>query len=245
MENLARIISRIGLSEKAAQVYLANLELGEATILQLADQAKLKRTSVYYSIEELEQVGAVAKTKRNKKIYYLPTPPEKFVTAARERLREVEDILPLLVARERTAYPGPRVYFLYGPVGFKQAWDKVLTSGDKEFRIITEAFNFNDFVKEKYILDHIISQKKRLGIKSKQLITDSPIARKIIARDNRENRQSKILPPGYKLPFTEIVCNEFVVLISPRFDNLLLIIDDIAFARTRHAVFEIIWQAIK
>ena len=51
--NPALILKNLGLSEKAAQVYLASLELGEAPVQKLAERAGLKRTTVYYVLEEL------------------------------------------------------------------------------------------------------------------------------------------------------------------------------------------------
>lgn len=242
--NLITILQNAGLSDKASRVYLAALELGEATVQQLAKTAGLKRTTIYYTLEELMRLGAVAETKRNKKTYYIAEAPAGLLKAARKRVADFEENLDELQEKKNSIYKVPRVYFLYGPQGFKKIWDMIFESGEKEYRIITQGENFLDFVKEKYILDEIIQKKKKLKIFSKQLISDSAYAKTIIAKDARENRESKLLPPVYKLPFTELITDRFVALISPRFENMLLVIENTSFAKTRKSLFEVIWNSV-
>ena len=47
MSNLAKSLKSLGIEEKQAKVYLACLELGTATIQELADKSKVKRTSIF------------------------------------------------------------------------------------------------------------------------------------------------------------------------------------------------------
>lgn len=243
MSSLPAIVQNIGLSDKAARVYLAALELGEASVQDLARRARLKRTTIYYTLEELERAGAVTKTRRNKKTFYLATNPSSVAKLARERLHEFEEALPTLENRMHSAYPRPRVYFLYGVPGFKQIWDKIFTQ-PAPFNILTAGESFLDFVKEKYILQEIISRKKSLDIHSRQLIVDSAYARKIVAKDRQENRTSKFLPPAHRLAFTEIICRDFVAYISPRYENMLLVVESESFAQTQRSLFEIVWASL-
>lgn len=239
-----KILRNIGLSDKAAKVYLSALELGEATILDIARRSNVKRTTIYSLLEELVDFGALILTKRGKKQYYLAEEPKTILKHSRGRISEFEDSIPALEERKHAIYRRPRTFFLYGPAGFKQAWNLIFSSPDKEFVITTPAESFLGFVAEKYILDDIIKTKKKLGVKSRQLITDSAYSRKIVAKDFTENRVSKFLPNRYPLPFTEIVSSEFVVLISPRPDNLIMVIESASFAKTRRSIFEILWDAL-
>lgn len=244
MANLIEIIQNLGLNAKAAKVYLAALELGEASVQELARGAKIKRTTLYYVLDELIESGALICTKTGRRTYYVPEQPATLLKNAKEKISDFEDSLKLL--EEKIAYINrrPRVYFLYGSAGFKQVWDMILSTKEKEYRIITGGENFLDYVKEKYIIDEITAQKKKLGISSKQLITASAYARQIIAKDSQENRISKLLPPIYKLPFTEIITESIVAFISPKFDNMMFIVEDSAFSKTRKSIFETLWYSI-
>lgn len=244
MKHLEIILKNIGLSDKAAKVYISALMLGDATVLSLSKHSGVKRTSIYYTLDELKGVGALVETKRQKKIYYLPAEPKELVKRMREKVFEAEDFIEELETLKHAIFKKPRVYFLYGPSGFKKIWDMVFASKEKKYCIITEGQNFLDFVKEKYIIDDIIKEKKKQNISSRQLIIDSPYARQIVSKDRDENRKSKILPKNYKLPFTEVISDEFVAFISPRLDNSLFVIENPHFAQTRRSLFEILWESL-
>ncbi len=243
MADLINIIKDLGLSTKGAKIYLAALELGEASVQQLAEKSKLKRTTLYYVLDELVEAGVLVPTKTGRKVYYVPEQPANLLKNAKENISNFEDSLKLLEDKAATTNKKPRIYFLYGSAGFKQVWDLILATKEKEYRIITEAVNFLDYVRESYILNEIIAKKKKLGVMSRQLITNSEEARKIVAKDGRENRVSKILPSIYKLPFTEIITESLSAFVSPRFNNMIFVVEDESFAKTRRSMFEMLWEA--
>jgi len=243
MPNLVEITRNLGLTTKAAKIYLAALELGEATVQQLAQKSELKRTTLYYILNELIETGALIYTKAGKKSYYIPEQPANLLKRARERISNFEDSLNFLENKIGYINKRPRVYFLYGSSGFKQVWDLILNTKEKEYRIITQGENFLDYVKERYIVDEIIAKKKKLNVLSKQLISDSAYARKIVAKDSKENRVSKTLPPAYKIPFTEIITESLVAFISPKFNNMIFVVENYDFSKTRKSLFEALWYS--
>lgn len=244
-EKIIKTISNLGFSETEARAYLSTLELGEATIQDIGKHSKIKRTSLYYILEKLAKESVVMTTKRNKKTFYVAASPKELMKRTREKLLEFEDLLDQIEERKHSVYHKPRVYFLYGAPGFKHIWQMLFDSKCKEFRIITEGSHFLDFVKEKYILDEIIKNKKALGIKSRQLIVDSPYARSLVKNDSIQNRVSKLLPTDTKIPFTEIITDEFAAFISPRWDNFLFVTENDSFVKSRKSMFDLIWGLVK
>jgi len=244
MADLVEVVKNLGLTTKAAKIYLAALELGEASVLELAQRSRIKRTTLYYILDELVEAGVLIATKTGKKINYVPEQPATLLKNTKEKVLSFEESLALLEDKAAHMNRKPRVYFLYGSAGFRQVWDMILSTKEKEFRIITEGENFLDYVKEKYIIDEIIAKKKKFGVRSRQLIRASEYARKIVAKDVQENRVSKFLPTIYKLPFTEIITETLVAFISPRFNNMIFIVENDAFSRTRRSVFETLWSSL-
>lgn len=238
-------LTKLGFSEKEARVYMATLELGEATVQDLAKQSKIKRTSIYHVLDKLKTESILIESKRGKKNYYVAISPKELMKKVRENVFNFENMLDEIEERRHSVYHKPRVYFLYGASGFKHVWDMLFESDCKEYWIITEGENFLGFVKEKYILDEIIKEKQRRGIKSRQLIVDSPYAQKIIKRDSLENRVSRLLPKDSKIHFTEIITDKFVAFISPRWDNLLFITENKSFAETRQSLFRLTWDSLE
>lgn len=245
MDQLKDLLVSLGLSEKAALVYQVALGSGGGTILELARRAHLPRTTLYYLIDELKQAGALIETRRGKRVFYLAEKPTALYRRIKEKLDDFKTALPTLEKTFTQLANRPKVEFLYGAVGFKQIWEKIFASADREYSIITQAESFLDFVKERYIRDEIVERKKKLAIQSRQIIPDNPYNRKIVARDRQENRQSKFLPGYCRLPFSEIIGENFVAFISPKYGSMHLLIEDSAFARTRQNLFEVLWDSLE
>lgn len=76
-------LQAMGFSDKEARTYLASLELGPATVAEIAAQAKLTRPSVYLMIESLTRRGMMATYKVGKKSMYRAGNPVsiKFINA--------------------------------------------------------------------------------------------------------------------------------------------------------------------
>ena len=74
---LQTVIEKIGLSKKQTDIYLALLELSEATITDIARTATMKRPTTYLIINELEMLGLVSSIKKGKKKFYSPAHPRR------------------------------------------------------------------------------------------------------------------------------------------------------------------------
>ena len=60
-------LQKIGFSDKEAAVYLAGLELGQATILEIAKKAKIKRPTAYVIVEGFIERGLASSFEKGKK----------------------------------------------------------------------------------------------------------------------------------------------------------------------------------
>lgn len=245
MTDLIELIKNSGMTDKESKIYLAALELGEGTVQDISKKCGVVRTSLYYIIERLVREGFLIETKRNRKNFYMACPPTDVVAKLRQRIREFESHLDILEARRGSLFKRPRMYFLHGPSGFKETWNIIFKSDPREYSIITEGLNFLDYVKAKYIVTEIISQKKEMGVRSRQIIVDSSYAREhILPKDKMENRKSRLLPQGMRLGFTEIICPKLVAFISPKYNDSIFIIEDAVFAETRKVLFDQIWYTL-
>ena len=238
-------LKSIGLSTKASRIYRSAFALGQSTVLSLSTHSGIKRTTIYYILDELIDAGALFPIREGKKIYYQAEDPRKLLEEVREALTETDNEQNADIAiYAHSKFKKPRIYFLEGLHGFKKIWDMVFKSKNSTYRIITNGESFLDFVKEKYIIDHIISTKRQRGVQSKQIIVDSAYARSIVAKDKTENRQSRFLPTTCKLSFTEIITETFTAFISARRDNTLFVVENEEFSRTRQVIFDDMWERL-
>lgn len=242
MHTITAGLIAFGFTEKEARAYLAGCELGATTVLALARRTRLPRTTLYPILEKLRRGGYFKLSKvRGHSLYVAESPAllaEKF--HARERI--FTHIVPDLESRKGTVREGAGVTIFEGTEGFKQLWQKIFRSGVKEYRILTPGSSLLEFVKEKYIVRRLIAERIRRGIKSMQLIVDSPAARTIIAKDARELRESRIIPAHTALPATIIIFGNEVAFITTRRENVMILVASGELATTHHTLFDLLWS---
>lgn len=236
-------LENLGLNSKQAQVYLALVEIGEGTVQEISLAANVRRTTVYTLLGELEKLGFVLRSKLYRRTCYLPEKPETVLERQREKVERFAKDVKEFSTHVRSG-DKPRTLFFEGTDGFKKVWDIIFKSGVKEYRIITDPRSLTSFVSSKYIVKKIIADRQRLGIKSKQLIASTPVTKEIIAKDQSENRVSKILPSNYPLPFTTVIFGKSVAFISPNIQSMLLVIENEDFAATQYSLFETLWSLL-
>src|SRR3989338_4407031 len=99
MQNeLTKLFESLGLSEDQTKVYLAALELGQASMQDLADKSGVKRTSIYNFIKELIAKGLIVTAKKRKRTVYSAIHPNQLIELEKSRLSELHRVLPELLA---------------------------------------------------------------------------------------------------------------------------------------------------
>src|SRR3989338_10614525 len=103
-------LERAGLLKNDRSVYLALLEIGSATVSNLARKTGLHRSYVYDILDKLIDLGLVSFTiKNNKKFFNTENPEEiiQFIERKKEEIdkekTEIAKILPQLIERQKTA----------------------------------------------------------------------------------------------------------------------------------------------
>src|ERR1043166_4535348 len=114
MEISEQTLEALGLSEMQGKVYLAALELGEATMLALARKSGVNRSTIYTFIEDLEDRGFIQKAQKNKRFIYSAAHPETLVEMQKARAGQLERLLPELLAINNKSGKKPRVTFYEG-----------------------------------------------------------------------------------------------------------------------------------
>jgi sugar-specific transcriptional regulator TrmB len=112
-------LKKLGLSRTEAKVYLAMLELGEATTTRIAQKAGQKRTTTYSAITALRDTGLITRAKRSKRFVYFIDDPTNLLTSTKEKVDIAESIIPSLISMSRLIDKKPRVTFYEGLEGLK------------------------------------------------------------------------------------------------------------------------------
>ena len=239
---LLKGLEAYGLDSKEAKVYLAGLELGDASVLELARRTEFPRTTLYPILEKLTTRGVFREGKQKSTTVYLAEAPAQLLEKMHERKERLEESLPALQMLQETTRGGPGVTFYEGTEGFKRLWKQILHSGIKEYRLLTSGVGLRDYVKEPYLIHRVVEERKKHGIRSLQLIRDSRAAREIVDKDAQELRESRLLPQEVELPATVIIFAEQVAFITTRKENTMIILASGDVARTYKTLFDLVWE---
>lgn len=91
MKNIQPILRSLGLLESDIKTYLAALQHGPQTVIELSKQTKLSRQATYVAIEAMTERGLMTSVLRGKKRYYSSEDPEKLLAYAKRREHEMEE----------------------------------------------------------------------------------------------------------------------------------------------------------
>ena len=241
MEQTLESIENLGLEEKQAKVYLAALELGSATIQELAEKSGIKRTSIYNFLEEMKSRHLLTEIKKDGKIFLHAGNPEILVAEARDRLRDLQESMPFLIGLYNLPANKPKVRFFLGTESLEKLYEEI-------WRIGEPVCGYSDYEKmlesmdEKYMWD-FARQRAKLGIPFYCIAKDGPKARLIQTMDKEQKRVTKLVKGGAFE--TEInIYGKCLAIASFRRPYAGVIIEDFAIAKTMKAIWQMLWDKL-
>ncbi len=119
-------LQKIGLNEKEAKLYLAGLQLGPATIQDLAAESAIKRTTIYEIINSLREKKLVNASQQGKKKVFIMEEPDNVGLFLKQRENIFKQILPELEALKNNVAKKPAVRIYEGKLGLEKIYDDMI-----------------------------------------------------------------------------------------------------------------------
>lgn len=242
-------LKNIGLSDKEAKVYLAMLELGPATMLEIAAKANVNRPTAYVQIESLKKMGLVSThTKGNKKLFTAESPTQlEFILNQEEKIVEqkrdqLQKVLVDLIALYNLAEEKPLVRYFEGKEGLLRMQEEFLKTKDK---MILGIFSVDDL--RKVFPDHpntYTPRRVQKKIRSRSIYTST--AGPVLDKDNKNVlRETKYVSPE-KLPIsTDLTIFDNHIAISSLKGKIGgTIISHPEIASSFKAIFNFLWNTL-
>jgi sugar-specific transcriptional regulator TrmB len=93
MTQWKKLLHSLGLSDSEATIYLASLELGPASVQDIAKKSHVSRVTTYAVIESLTERSLMSSVEKGKKHLFAAESPERLVAFVTARLKEMETTL--------------------------------------------------------------------------------------------------------------------------------------------------------
>jgi sugar-specific transcriptional regulator TrmB len=238
---IKHFLAQFDLIGKKADVYLAVLELGSGTVIEIARKSEIKRTTVYDILLDLEKSGLIYQTTKVNKRLFVAEDPEKLKKKLEEKERVLGEMLPQLRSLYNIKGIKPKIKFYEGKEGLRQVYSDTLNYGGEIL-----AFASEDVVKVlgmNWANDYLAKRVKR-GIRARIILPKTEIIeRDFNPLDQKQLRSSKLVS-AKKYPFSieiNIYGHQKVALMSSR-EEMGIIIEGKEIYNTLKLIFELLWD---
>ena len=247
MKDIQSSLEYIGLKPKEAKIYLALLELGEASVVQIAKSAGIKRTTVYNILPDFINRGLVAATFKKKRRVYFIEDPRSLKNDIKEKGNVIDRLMPELLAIQNVIPSKPRITFYEGLGGMKDLYQDTLESSKEGETILsyTGLSDFSNLMPEEYA-DYYIGERVKRKVRARIIASDSSTAKSWKDTGAQDLRDIRIVDnPNFRFNGDmEIYANK-VALISYRENFLGVIIESKEINQMQRAAFELMWSALE
>lgn len=235
------ILEQFGLLGKKTDVYLAALELGSSTVIEIAKKANIKRTTCYDILVDLEKAGLISETAKGKKRLFVGEDPEKMQKKLKERESIFSEILPQLKSIHNVKGVKPKIQFYEGKEGLRKVYEDTLQYSNEILAFATE-----DIVKVLGMdwATNYIGNRIKKGIHQRAIVPKTEfIIEGFSSKDQNQNRMTKLIDPK-KYPFSveiNIYGHQKIALMSGK-EETGIIIEGKEVYTTMKCIFELLWD---
>lgn len=238
-----KLLKSLGFTDSEAKIYLTSLEMGPASVQDIAKKARVSRVTTYAVIESLAIQGLMSSVEKGKKKMYVSEAPERLVSFVHNRvksmeatLREIESSLQELKLIQRGEKPIVRLF--EGEEGIRAIQDDMLkTSPD----VIFEMGNL-DAIHSIFSNDQLKPFKEELDrrkIRTQAIYLDP----KQIDHVSRNNSAARFLPNDeFSFEGDVTVYDNKVALMTFRGKVIGVLIESVELAQTMKEIFHLAWH---
>lgn len=246
MENQTTIsvLTGLGLSEHEAAVYVANLAVGPATVLQIARRSGIKRTTVYSVLDALKAQGLVSLELKGVKQRFMASPPHLLEGLVESRRAAFKSALPTLEKLYNQKGKETTIRYFEGVPSIKVAYEELLeaTKHNDDYLVVShmESWLAQD---EKYFKEFVIRCAQRTD-KVRVLLQSSPKALEYKKQQQHNRQRIKILPLETALTTNLVIIPSRVVIQQMVQPMSAIVIENPSAVQLHREMFEIMWTGL-
>ncbi|GEM_PF-216697 len=229
-------LEEFGLSEKEAKVYLSLLKSGEATGGEVAQECNFHRRTAYDVLDSLLKKGLVSYSMKKYVRVYHAADPKSLLIRLEHRKDLLAAVIPTLESMVQSKEQ-PVVNVYVGKEGLRTILNDHLST-KKNLLIYGGAMQIVSTLPS--IHKKYISERKRLNIKVRGIMVDTPQVRKNLLETPLF--EYKFLPPGVSAPVIWWVYGDRVVFVYWREEPFAIQLRSEPFAESFRKYFENTWR---
>lgn len=245
-EKSIKALENIGLSKKEILVYLACLELGKASTIQIAQKTQLKRTTAYSVINSLLEKRMLSKFQDEKGQKFSAESPDKLLAILQQKQDMLAEAIPnLLTITKAESNIRPEVKFYQGIEGIKTVYEDTLASCNKGDEILCYASAKDLYNIMPDYINNYVARRKDKGITTRVITPGSEATKKYAKRDKNVLRKMKVVNENeMSLSIDKKIYKDKIVLTNLRGFLFGIIIKSPQIAKSEKEIFELLWKKL-
>lgn len=239
MSALHNFLKSLGLKEKDQEIYLALLELADASILQLSLKTGIKRPTIYDSLRRLIDKGLITSYIERGKRRFSAENPAKIKNVIEGMLEAVDKFLPEL-QKTWTPHSAPKAKIYEGEEGLKKLTEEAFQCKEKMIysigsaEIARQAIGTNIGFTRRRVKNKIFAKNIR--------IKDEPVKKNYLEKQREELREVRFLPKNIKFPAIINIFDNKVAVSASKKERVGFLIESNDFAEAMKTIFQLLWD---
>ena len=243
------VLTGLGLSDKEAEVYLAALSLGPASVLKIAKTAEVKRTTVYSVLESLKSKGMMSVEVKGFKVLYRAEDPNKLEGVLEARREKLKQALPDLSALFNLKGGESYIKYYEGKEAVKSIYLDLLKEirPREDYCIISNVDEWWKLDKD-FLLKFTLERGEMArthNINIRVLLQNTPVAKEYKQNEKNYNTAVKILPAETKLSTNLVIIPKKIVIHQLTPPIMAIVIENKSVIQMHRELFEIIWRSVE
>lgn len=242
MRDISHVLKTLGLLDSETKTYLAALELGPSTVIQLTGKTGISRQGSYTAIEALIGRGLMSSVEKGKKTLYAAESPERLVSFAEARLRTMESTIKEIKAAADDLHlmrkgEKPVVKMFEGTEGFIALREDILESAPTHIEEIANDDSISQLTIDKDI-SPLKEKLEKMGAKSRVIV----ISKDNVKSDRRNKEVRQIRRKDINYTGDVIIYGNKIALSSLKGKLIGVIIESEELAQTMRSLFQLAWD---
>ena len=241
---LSATLEELGLSQPEAAVYLALLQLGPTTILNIARNTGLKRTTIYTIIDVLKEKGLTTVVIKGLKQVYAAQDPTKLQSLWQKKLEQFNEQLPAFQALQKFSGSQAMIKYYEGQASIREVYLQLIADIKPHEDYLIVAAQEEWYKSDPKFFQKFIEKRAKLPINIRLLAQDSPTAQQHKKFEKNYNEKIKVLPAGTALTTNLVITPQRVVIHQLHAPHLAIVIENQSVIQMHREQFEIMWRAL-
>ncbi len=239
---LTQVLKEMGLNDKESVVYLAALSLGPTTVLKLASNSGIKRTSIYSIVESLKAKGLMNIEITGFKARYVAAPPAALKAVLSNRITILENCMPEFIELYNATEDYATIRQYEGLSAIKGLYEELLDSVKlkDDYLVLTDLAKWENL--DARFFNSFVRRRENKQLKLRILSVPSKQALRRHVYDRQRGGYLRFLPEGLNLSTNLIITPKHVVFhqLVPPMDAIVLNNKRVINLQTQ--MFNIIWE---